>query len=72
LIIFIFRAVFIAIVGLDFETTVGASIAVESNIGPGLRDVGPAHNHTGIPTIGKWFLSFLMLLGRRELLTPFF
>ncbi|MDB0058517.1 TrkH family potassium uptake protein, partial [Salibacteraceae bacterium] len=47
-------------------------------IGPGLGDVGPVHSYASIPSVGKWFLSFLMLLGRLELftvlvlLTPFF
>ena len=72
MIIFIFRAVFIASLGLDFETTIGASIACTGNIEIGLGDIGPAHNYAGIPTIRKWFLSFLMLLGRLELLTSFF
>ncbi len=78
LIIFIFGAVFMASLGLDFKTAIGASIACIGNIGPGLGDVGPVHSYASIPSIGKWFLSFLMLLGRLELftvlvlLTPFF
>jgi len=78
LIIFIFGAVFMASLGLDFKTAIGASIACIGNIGPGLGDVGPVHSYASIPSVGKWFLSFLMLLGRLELftvlvlLTPFF
>lgn len=78
LIIFIFGAVFMAVLGLDFETAIGASIACIGNIGPGLGEVGPVYSYASIPEVGKWFLSFLMLLGRLELftvlilLTPFF
>lgn len=78
IIIFIFGAVFMASLGLDFKTAIGASIACIGNIGPGLGDVGPVDSYASIPAIGKWFLSFLMLLGRLELftvlvlLTPFF
>jgi trk system potassium uptake protein TrkH len=78
LIIFIVGAVVMASMGLDFETAIGASIASIGNIGPGLGQVGPVHNYAAIPELGKWFLSFLMLLGRLELftvlvlLTPFF
>lgn len=67
-----------ASLGLDFKTAIGASIACIGNIGPGLGDVGPVHSYASIPSVGKWFLSFLMLLGRLELftvlvlLTPFF
>jgi len=60
-----------ASLGLDFETAIGASIAFIDNISPGLGDDGPAHNYAGIPTIEKWFLSFLMLLGRLELFYRF-
>ena len=78
LLIFIFGAVVMASMGLDFKTAIGASIACIGNIGPGLGGVGPMENYSQIPMLGKWFLSFLMLLGRLELftvlilLTPFF
>ena len=54
---------------LFFETSVGASIASLGNIGPGIGGVGPVENYAIIPPIGKWILSFLMLLGRLELFT---
>jgi len=55
--------------GCDFETAVGSVAATLGNIGPGLGDVGPVSNFAGIHTAGKWFLSFLMLIGRLELFT---
>jgi trk system potassium uptake protein TrkH len=58
-----------ALLGLDFETSVGASIASLGNIGPGIGGVGPVENYAFIPPLGKWILSFLMLLGRLELFT---
>ena len=45
--------------------------ATISNIGPGLGNVGPTDNYAAIPTIGKWFLSFLMLIGRLELMAVY-
>ncbi len=42
-----------ASLGLDFETTIGASIEFVGNIGTGLGAVGPAYNYAGIPNIGK-------------------
>ena len=53
----------------DFVTSLGASIACLGNIGPGIGDVGPANNFAEISVLGKWWLSFLMLLGRLELFT---
>ena len=67
--IFSFGVISMALLGLDFETSVGASIASLGNIGPGIGGVGPVENYAFIPPIGKWILSFLMLLGRLELFT---
>ena len=56
-------------IGLDFETSMGAVAASLGNIGPGIGHVGPVENYAAIPEFGKWFLAFLMLLGRLELFT---
>jgi trk system potassium uptake protein len=66
---FIFGALLLSLLGLDFTTAIGASISALGNIGPGLGNVGPAGNYGFIPAAGKWLLSFLMLLGRLELFT---
>jgi trk system potassium uptake protein TrkH len=58
-----------ALLGMDFETSVGATIASLGNIGPGIGQVGPVDNYAQISPVGKWVLSFLMLLGRLELFT---
>ena len=50
-------------------TATGAVAATLGNIGPGIGSVGPVDNFAHIPNEGKWFLSFLMLLGRLELFT---
>jgi trk system potassium uptake protein TrkH len=58
-----------SMLGLDFESAIGATAATLGNIGPGIGMVGPVGNYSEIHIIGKWFLSFLMLLGRLELFT---
>lgn len=55
--------------GYDIETSVGAVAATIGNIGPGIGAVGPVENYAHLPDFGKWFLSFLMLIGRLELFT---
>ncbi len=55
--------------GYDLESSLGAVAATLGNIGPGIGAVGPAENYADIPAFGKWFLSFLMLIGRLELFT---
>jgi trk system potassium uptake protein TrkH len=69
MIIFVFGTLFMSILGLDFESAIGSTVATLGNIGPGIGMVGPDGNYAEIPIIGKWFLSFLMLLGRLELFT---
>lgn len=69
ILIFAFGAMVMSLMGLDFETAIGATIATLGNIGPGIGQVGPVGNYAFIPPAGKWFLSLLMLLGRLELFT---
>ncbi len=69
IIVFVAGTLFMAFLGLDIESAMGATIASLGNIGPGIGAVGPANNFFQIPDAGKWFLSFLMLMGRLELFT---
>jgi trk system potassium uptake protein len=79
-IIFVFSSLIMAAMGLDFMTAIGSVASALGNIGPGIGGVGPGNpeNFAALSDAGKWFLSFLMLLGRLELftvlmlLTPFF
>jgi trk system potassium uptake protein len=59
----------ISFIGHDLETSLGAVAATLGNIGPGIGKVGPADNYAFFSNFGKWFLSFLMLIGRLELFT---
>jgi trk system potassium uptake protein TrkH len=58
-----------AALGYDLGTSFGSVAATLGNIGPGIGLVGPIENYAHIPGFGKWFLSFLMLIGRLELFT---
>ncbi len=59
----------LTLIGLDFDTAIGTSIASIGNIGPGIGNVGPIENYAGLPAAAKWISTFLMLLGRLELFT---
>lgn len=69
LLIFAAGTLVMVLMGLDLETAIGSSIGTLGNIGPAIGEVGPVSNYAHIPEAGKWFLSFLMLLGRLELFT---
>jgi trk system potassium uptake protein TrkH len=64
--------------GLDFATALGGAASALGNVGPAFGDLSPVDNYNSLPSAGKWWLSFLMLIGRLELftvlilLTPFF
>jgi trk system potassium uptake protein TrkH len=68
-IIFAFSTIVFTLIDPDMESSMGAVATCLGNIGPGLGNVGPAETFMHIKPIGKWFLSFLMLLGRLELFT---
>jgi trk system potassium uptake protein len=69
ILILVFSVGVIAAMGYDLDTSFGAVAACLGNIGPGLGQVGPVETYSHLPDIGKWYLSFLMLLGRLELFT---
>ena len=67
--LFILSSFALAAMGVDVVTAFAATVACIGNIGPGLGQVGPTDNYAGIPWLGKWLLTFCMLLGRLEVYT---
>jgi trk system potassium uptake protein TrkH len=59
----------ISLMDYDMITSFSTSASMLANIGPGLGTFGPFSNYSSLPAEGKLFLSFLMLLGRLELIT---
>ncbi|MEO0527849.1 MAG: potassium transporter TrkG [Bacteroidota bacterium] len=75
---FIIGALVLGLLGLDFKSAIGGAASSLGNVGPALGSLNPLSNFNGLPTLGKWWCGFLMLLGRLELftvlilLTPYF
>ncbi|MDX1277661.1 TrkH family potassium uptake protein [Oceanihabitans sediminis] len=75
---FIVGALVFSMMGIDFESSIGLAASSLGNVGPALGQFGPVDNYSALPNIGKWWSSFLMLIGRLELFTvlilftPFF
>ncbi|MEO8398775.1 MAG: potassium transporter TrkG, partial [Ignavibacteriaceae bacterium] len=69
ILIFVFGSIILSLLGLDFVTSLGAVATCLGNVGPGIGTVGPVANFAHLPELAKWFLSFIMLLGRLELFT---
>ncbi len=55
--------------GLDFVSAFSAILACINNAGPGLNQVGPATNYGVLSDFQTWVCSFVMLLGRLEVLS---
>lgn len=60
---------FLTATGMDFDESLGAAITALSNAGPGLGESGPSGNFAHLPAISKWYMAFLMMVGRLELFT---
>ena len=69
ILIFVFGSILLSLMGVDFESSIGAAATCIGNIGPGFGTVGPVANFGHLPDMAKLVLSFLMLLGRLELFT---
>jgi trk system potassium uptake protein TrkH len=67
--LFVLSVLLLAAMGVDVLTSIAAVVACIGNIGPGLGEVGPTDNFAHIPALGKWVLTFCMLLGRLEIYT---
>lgn len=57
----------LAFAGIEFEESVTSSLSCMSNVG--LGGIDPSGTYAEAPEFVKWFLSFLMLVGRLELFT---
>ena len=75
---FIIGALVFSMFQIDFISAIGLSASSLGNVGPALGDFGPVNNYATLPALGKWWATFMMLIGRLELftililLTPFF
>jgi trk system potassium uptake protein TrkH len=72
IVIFAVSSFALSITGVNPVSSIGAVATCMAGIGPGLGDVGgPATNFSMVPLLGKWILSFMMLIGRLEIFTVF-
>lgn len=53
--------------GVGLTESLGVVVSSIGNVGPGLGAFGPAFSWSALPDMGKWLLSFMMLIGRLEL-----
>jgi trk system potassium uptake protein TrkH len=57
----------LALAGVSFEEALGASVSMIGNVGLGFGTLSASY--AGISVFAKWYLAFLMLIGRLEIFT---
>ena len=67
--IFVLTALILSTFNLDLISSFGAAASAIGNVGPAFGEFGPTDNYALLNPIGKWLLSFCMLLGRLEIFT---
>ena len=71
LFLFVLGTIIIVITGVDPVTAASSTATCMAGIGPGLGSVGPMSSFANIPETAKVVLSFLMIIGRLEIITVF-
>lgn len=69
ILVIMFSLVVLTATGLPFEEAFGASISAIGNTGPSIGSLGPAYTYADISDFAKWYISFLMVVGRLEIFT---
>ena len=69
IVILAITTLFLTATGVDLVTATSATISALSNIGPGLGEVGPMLNYSGLPDLAKLLLASCMIVGRLEIFT---
>jgi trk system potassium uptake protein TrkH len=65
-------AVALVLLEVDPLSAISGAAACLTNVGPGLGPIiGPVGNYSTLPDAAKWVCSFLMLVGRLELMTAY-
>ena len=64
-----FSWMILTLIGMPIMEALGASVTGISNVGPGFGSIGPSGSYADIPVLAKWYISFLMIVGRLEIFT---
>ncbi len=59
----------LSMTGMTFDESIGVSFSSISSLGTGLGSYGPGGNFSSASTFAKYYLCFLMLVGRLEIFT---
>ncbi len=66
---FVMTALVLTALNFDFLSSLSAAASAIGNVGPAFGAFGPTDNYALLHPIGKWMMTFCMLLGRLEIFT---
>src|SRR5690554_5969193 len=66
-----FSALVLSLTGMTFEESIGVSFSSISSLGTGFGAYGPGGTYESASVFAKYYLCFLMLVGRLEIFTVF-
>ena len=66
---FMITALVLTTLNFDFLSSLSAAASAIGNVGPAFGAFGPTDNYALLHPIGKWMMTFCMLLGRLEIFT---
>ena len=66
---FVLTALVLTALNYDFTSSLSVAASALGNIGPAFGSFGPTNNYALLHPIGKWMMTFCMLLGRLEIFT---
>ncbi len=69
LLLLVITSIVVATGGNDIVTSFTTALATLGNIGPGFGRIGPVENYAFFHDHIKWYLSFIMMVGRLEIYT---
>ena len=69
LVLTVFSAAVLSLTGMTFDESISVALSSISNYGFGLGSYGPVGTFESTTEFTKYFLSFLMLVGRLEIFT---
>jgi trk system potassium uptake protein TrkH len=54
---------------VNFDEAIGAAVSAIGNVGISIGQFGPSGTYANFPTIAKWVMSVVMVIGRLEIFT---
>ncbi|WP_300109923.1 TrkH family potassium uptake protein [uncultured Alistipes sp.] len=67
LILILIGTILLTLCGVDLMSSFSGCVASIGNVGPGFGEVGSMDNYSALPSVAKFVLTVLMLLGRLEI-----